>query len=221
MTGLELDSASGRLDLRVPRWVTFLGVAALAAYPTACGAGPAAADLPRTTGQGIHITVSVSEELTYLPGCRTQWVMIHDEEPPPGTCEQTMTMRLFTGEYDGKTVEASVVGVPNVNPLYAMGLVSRNLTEDVSVVVVVPPLNATAVRLTDASGKVVDEVTSSNGLVALAGLGSDLTAEAVDAAGAVIAACPPEGLLIGEILFECTLAPGATVPSTTIPAEEP
>lgn len=47
------------------------------------------------------------------------------------------------------------------------------------------------VRLTDGSGKVVDEIAPSGGLVALAGLSSDLTVEAVAADGTVVAACPP------------------------------
>jgi 2-keto-3-deoxy-galactonokinase len=102
-----------------------------------------------------------------------------------------------------------------------MGLAARNLTETVSLVVVDPPSDAVRVRLTDGSGKVVDEVVSSDGLVALAGLSSDLTVEAVAADGTVVAACPPDGVLIEGFLFECTLAADATIPVTTIPAEAP
>lgn len=218
---LAADPASERVDMKLPLWVTVVRFFVLTALVAACGAAPSAADLPRTTGQGIDLTVAISDEVLPLPGCHTQWLMNHDEEPPPGTCEQETTVRRFIAQHDGQTVEASVVGEANVDPLYAMGLASREVTEDLSVAVVVPPSDAAVVRLTDGSGLVLDEVIPSGDLIALAGLGTDLTVEAVDADGAVIAACPPEGVLIEGMLFECTLAPGATVPSTTIPAEAP
>lgn len=209
------------MGMKAPRWVTLVGVAALAGLAGACGAAPAGAELPRTTGQGIDLTMSLSEEVLPLPGCHTQWLMNHDEEPPPGTCEQAMAVHRFIAQHDGQTVETSVVGEPNPDPLYAMGLVSREVTEDLSVLVVVPPLTAAIVRLVDGSGSVVDEVAPSGGLVALAGLGSDVTAEAVSVDGAVVAACPPDGVLIEGVLFECTLASGASVPSTTTPVVDP
>jgi hypothetical protein len=105
--------------------------------------------------------------------------MTHDDEPPPGACEQTMTVRRFIAERDGERVETAVVGEASLDPLYAMGLAGRNLTEGVSIVVVDPPTDATVVRLVDGWGELVDEVVPSDGLVALAGFGSDLTAEAV------------------------------------------
>jgi len=210
-----------RTDMKVSRRVSSMVVAAMSVV-AACGGSPAASDLPRTTGQDIAIAVSVSEEVLPLTGCRTQWLMSHDEEPPPGACEQTMTVRRFIGQHEGESVETSVVGEPKVDPLHVMGLAARNLTETVSLVVVDPPSDAVLVRLTDGSGKVVDEVAlSGSSLVALAGLSSDLTAEAVTADGTVVAACPPDGLLIEGVRFECTLAADATIPVTTIPAEAP
>lgn len=147
--------------------------------------------------------------------------MSHDEESPPGACEQTMTVRRFIGQHEGESVETSVVGEPKVDPLYAMGA-ARNLTETVSLVVVAPPSDAVLVRLADGSGEVVDEVPlSGSSLVALAGLSSDLTVEAVAAGGTVVAACSPDGLLIEGVRFECTLAADATIPVTTIPTEAP
>jgi hypothetical protein len=207
--------------MTVQRWVTSVASVVLAGLVGACGASIAAANLPRTTGQGIHLGVSVSDEVLPLPGCHTHWVVTYEEEPPPGACEQSMMVRRFTGQHGGKSVETSLVGEPNVDPLYAMGLASRELTEDLSVVIVVPPSDAAVVRLTDGSGAVVDEVAPSGGLVALAGLGADLTAEAVGLDGAVVASCPPEGVLIEGIHFQCTLAPGASVPVTTIPTGAP
>lgn len=186
-----------------------------------CGGSGASAALLRTTAEGIDISMSASEEVLPLAGCHTQWMMNHDGEPPPGTCEETVTVRLFEAQHDGTTVEAAVMGGPHVDPLYAMGLASKNSTTGISVLVVIPPPEAVAVRLVDASGAVVDEVASSDGLVALAGLGSDLTVEAVDAGGAVIAACPPEGVLIEGVVFECTLAADASVPTTTVPVRAP
>lgn len=207
--------------MKVSRRTSSMVATALAVLVGACAGSPAASDLPRTTGQGITITMSISEEVMPLTGCRTQWLMSHDEEPPPGACEQTMTVRRFTGQHEGESVEASVVGEPNIDPLYAMGLAARNLTETVSIVVVAPPPDTAEVRLTDGSGKVVDAVAPSDGLVAVAGLSSDLTVEAVAAAGTVVAACPPDGVLIEGVSFECTLAADATIPATTIPTETP
>lgn len=212
----------GRLTgMKLSRPMSWMVAAAVAVLVGACGDSSAASELPRTTDQGITVSESVSEEVLPLTGCRTQWLMSHDEEPPPGACEQTMKVRRFIGQHEGERVETSVVGEPNVDPLYAMGLVARNLTETVSLVVVAPPSDASKVRLTDGSGEVVDEVAASGRLVALAGLGAKLTVEAVAADGTVIAACPPDGVLIDGVLFECTLAADAIVPVTTIPTEAP
>ena len=62
-----------------------------------------------------------------------------------GTCEQITTVRRFIAQHDGKMVETSVVGEANVDPLYARGLASRNLTDDLSVVVVDSPSDAALV----------------------------------------------------------------------------
>lgn len=207
--------------MEVSRRVSWMVVAALAVSVGACAGSPAGSDLPRTTDQGITITVSITEEVMPLTGCRTHWLTSNDEEPPPGACEQSMTVHRFIGQHEGESVETSVVGEPNVDPLYGIGLAARNLTETVSLVVVDSPSNAVTIRLTDDSGVVVDEVDLSGGLAALAGLGSDLTVEAVAADGTVVAACPPEGVVIEGIGFECTLAADATIPVTTIPTEAP
>lgn len=192
--------------------VALLAVAVVAA----CGGALApSSDLPRTTEQNISITVTESIETLPLPGCPTYWWMTHNQEPPPGACEQTTTVLRFTAQHDTETVETSVVGALNFDPLYAMQLAARNLTEGVSVVVVMPPSDTTLVQLDDSTGEVVDRVTSSGGLVALAGLGSDLTVQAVSADGAIIAECPPDGVTISGITYVCSIAPGATIPITT------
>ncbi|MEX0864446.1 MAG: hypothetical protein WD269_06170 [Acidimicrobiia bacterium] len=203
------------------RRVNLMIVTAMVGFVGACGSSPEGADLPRTTGQGITITMSMSEEVLPLSGCHTQWLMTHDEEPLPGACEQSMTVRRFIAEQDGERVETTVVGEASLDPLYPMGLAGRNLTESVSIVVVDPPSDATVVRLVDGSGELVDEVVPSDGLVALAGFGSDLTAEAVANDGTVVAACPSTGVLVEGVIFECTPAADATVPVTTIPTETP
>lgn len=186
----------------------------------ACAASPANSELPRTTAQGIRITLSVSDEVLPMAGCHTQWLMEHDEEPPPGKCEQTMTVRRYLAERNGETVEATVVGDGTVDPLYAMGLAARESTESISIFVVTPPIDAELVRLTDGP-EIVDEVASSKGLVALAGLGPDLTPQAIAADGSVIATCPPAGVLIENVVFECTLAPDANIPVTTTLTADP
>jgi hypothetical protein len=210
-----------RTRMKMQRRVNLMLVTAMVGFVGGCGSSPYASDLPRTTSQGITITVFVSEEVLPLPGCHTQWLMSHDEEPPPGTCEQTMTVRRFIAENDGERVETSVVGESSVDPLYAMGLAARNLTEGISIVVVDPPTDAAVARLTDGSGEVIDEVVPSDGLVALAGFGSGLTAEAIATDGTLVAKCPPQGVLIEGVIFECTLAADATVPVTTVPTETP
>jgi hypothetical protein len=126
-----------------------------------------------------------------------------------------MTVRRYQAERNGDSVEATVVGDGNVDPFYSMGLAARESNERISIVVVTPPTDTQLVRLTDGAAEVVDEVASSEGLVALAGLGSDLTPQAISADGSVIATCPPAGVLIEDVVFECTLAPDAVVPVTT------
>jgi hypothetical protein len=190
-------------------------VVAICYLAVACsGAAAPSANLPRTTEQNISITMVESVETLFLPGCHTYW-MIRDQEPPPGSCVQTANVRRFIAQHDDETVETWVVGNLNFDPLYAMQLASRNLTDRVSVVVVMPPPDTTLVRLIDSTGGLVDWVTSSGGLVALAGLGSDLTVQAVSADGAILAECPPDGVTLGGITYVCTIASGATIPITT------
>lgn len=180
----------------------------------ACGVAPAPSpDLPRTTDQNISITIVESVETFPMPGCRT--LMTLNEEPPPGACEQTSNVRRFIAKHDTDTVETWVVGYLNFDPLYAMQLASRNLTDEVSVIVVMAPADTPLVRLIDSTGEVVDQVTSSGGLVALAGLGSDLTVQAVSTEGVIIAECPPDGVTLGGVNYVCTVASGATIPITT------
>src|SRR5690606_38705203 len=155
---LVLGSGCERLmRMRRPFRLLVVGLAVLIGL-AGCGGPGASADLLRTTAEGIDISMSASEEVLPLPGCRTQWLMNHDEEPPPGTCEKTVTVRRFEAHHGGTTVETSVVGEPNVDPLYAMGLASKNSAAGLSVFVVIPPSEAVAVRLMDAQGDVVDEL---------------------------------------------------------------
>ena len=188
-------------------------VAAMAVGACGDGADPASA-LPRTTDQGIEITVSESVETVYLPGCATIW-MSRGEEPPPGACEETDTVLHFVAARGRDIVTASVVGEPAVDPLYAMQLVSHEYTDAVSVVVVIPPPAATSLRLVDSAGEVVDQVQATERLMALAGPGSDLTIEALAPDRSIIATCPPDGVTINNVTYLCTLAPGAIAPVTT------
>jgi len=203
------------MEVRNPRPGNLTAVVLLVCVLVGCAGSPAGSELPRTTDQGIRITVSESDEVLPLAGCHTQWLLENDEEPPPGTCEQTMTVRRYHAERNGDAVEATVLGDGNVDPLYSMGLLARESNERISIVVVTPPADAELVRLTDGAAEVVDEVAPSEGLVALAGLGSDLSPQAISADGSVIATCPPTGALIEDVVFECTLAPDAVVPVTT------
>jgi hypothetical protein len=188
---------------------------AIAILVVACGSGAiATADLPRTTDQNISITMVESVETLPMPGCHTLW-LTRNQEPPPGACEQTSTVRRFIARLDTETVETGVVGNLTFDPLYAMQLASRNLTDGVSVVVVMPPPNTTLVRLIDSNGEVVDRVAASGGLVALAGLGPDLNVQALSADGAIIAECPPDGVTLDGITYVCSIAPGAKIPITT------
>lgn len=181
----------------------------------ACGGAPApSSQLPRTTDQSIDISVVESVETLPMEGCYTYWATLN-KEPPPEACEQTSNVHRFTAQHDDDTVETWVVGELNFDPLYAMQLASRNLTEELTVVVVMPPPETSLVRLIDSTGEVVDRVRASGGLVALAGLGADLNVQAVSADGAVLAECPPDGVTLGGVNYVCTLASGATVPITT------
>ncbi len=173
-----------------------------------------AADLPRTTLQRISIAVTESVETLPLPGCHTMWITTHDDEPPPGACEQTSSVHRFTARYEDETVTSVALDV-RADPLFAMQLVSRSLAGRLLLVVVVPPPDAAVVRLIDSVGEVADQVSPSGDLVALAGLGSDLTVEAVSVDGTVIAECPPDGVTLEGITYACTLAPGVAVPVTT------
>jgi hypothetical protein len=96
-----------------------------------------------------------------------------------------------------------------------MQLASRNLTQELTVVVVRPPPDASLVRLIDSTGEVVDRVEASGGLVALAGLGADLNVQAISADGAILAECPPDGVTLGGVNYVCTIASDAAVPITT------
>lgn len=197
-------------------WWLVLVVGAVAAVLSAgCGdPGVSSSGLPRTTDQGILLTVAESVETLPLPACHTYW-MTRNEEPPPGACEQATTVRRFVAQHDAEMIETSVVGELMVDPLYAMQLAARNLTDGVSVVVVIPPAESAVVRLIETAGKMMDRVQPAGDLVALAGLGSDLTVEALSTDGTVIAACPPDGVTIGGITYLCTLASGAAAPITT------
>ena len=187
----------------------------LIALVVACG-GPSApsSNLPRTTDQNINITMVESVETLPMPGCHSYWATLN-QEPPPGACEQISNVRRFIAQHDAETVETWVVGELNFDPLYAMSLASRNLTDEISVVVVMAPPDTAVLRLIDSNGEVVDRVTSSGGLVALAGLGADLNVQALAADGAIIAECPPSGVVIDGITYVCTIASDATIPITT------
>jgi len=181
----------------------------------ACGEDAAPpADLPRTTDLNINITMVESVETVPLEGCHTYWMTLN-QEPPPGACEQPANVRRFIAQHDADTAETWVIGELNFDPLYSMQLASRNLTERISVVVVMPPPDATLVQLIGSTGEVVDRVTASSGLVALAGLGSDLTVQAVSADGVIIAECPPNGATLDGVTYVCSIASGATIPITT------
>lgn len=192
---------------------------ALAVLAVACGGGVlSSSDLPRTTKQNITITMTESVETLQLPGCHTYWLS-RGEEPPPGACERAATVREFTARHDTAEVTTSVTGGVVRDPWFALRVVSRNRTEGISVMVILPPSEAAIVQLTDSTGLVVDRVEPSDRLVALAGFGSDLTVEALAVDGLVIAACPPDGVVIDGIGYTCTPASGAAIPVTTTTLE--
>ncbi len=213
MTGRVVGAKSGG-----PLRLTLIAVV-LAVLAVACGGAElSSSDLPRTTAQKITITMTASIETLQIAGCHTYW-MSRGQEPPEGACERATAVREYTARHGTASVSTSVTGEVNVQPLYAMQLVSGRLTEQVSVVVVLPPSDATAVQLTDSTGVVVDRVEPSGRLVALAGVGPDLTVQALSADGLVIAACPPDGVVHEGITYSCTLAAGATIPITTTTLE--
>jgi len=187
---------------------------------SACGSGPglAGSELPRTTATGIHLSVEVSEELLPLMGCHTSWYMSHDgEQPPPGACEKMTTVRRFVASGGSDEVEARIVGEPSLDTIYGMVVAGWGDGQDMTVAVVLPPPDATEIRMMDSSGSVLDRVVPGRGLVALSGMASDVVVEAVDGMGAVIAACSRRGVIIDDVVYACTLAPGITPPITTIP----
>jgi hypothetical protein len=190
-------------------------VAAAATVAAACGTAAPAPDLPRTTERDVTIAVTEAVETLPIPGCHSFWTT-RGQTPPPGACEQTTTVARFLARRGAEQVEAVVMGSPTADPLYAMQLASRSVTDVLSVVVVIPPAGASVLRLTNDSGEVVDRVSSTAGLVALAGPGADLTVEALAGDGTVVAACPPEGITVAGVTYACTLAAPPPVTTTTL-----
>jgi hypothetical protein len=173
----------------------------------------ATSTLPRTTSQSITITLTEQVETAALEGCHSFGES--GREPPPGGCLVEVMVHEYAAQLDDEVVTKSYHDDVNVDPLYAMQLVGRKLTDGVSLVVVMPPPHATVVRLIDSTGEVVDQVTPTDRIVALAGLGADLTPEALSADGVVLAACPPDGVVHDGITYQCTFVSGAVIPSTT------
>lgn len=173
----------------------------------------AASTLPRTTSQSITITLTERVEIVGREACHSfgesGW------GPHPDGCEVEVMVHEYSAQLGDEIVTTTCHDTVNVDPLYAMQLVDRALTDGVSLVAVIPPPRASVVRLIDSTGEVVDQVTPTDRVVALAGLGADLTAEALSADGLILAACPPDGVLQDGITFQCTLASGAPIPSTT------
>lgn len=201
--------------MRVLRLLLLLVITGLVL--SACGDMEApSSDLPRTTDAGITISVTEAEELLPLPGCHTYWSS-QGKEPPPGACEEMMTVRHYTAGYGSVSVETSVVGDVRVDPLYDMDLITRNQADGISIVVMAPPPEAASIRLVDPAGETLDQAAPTGPLVALAGLATSVDVEALSNDGTVIAACPHDGVVIDDVTYPCTIAPGAETPVTTIP----
>lgn len=187
-------------------------VLALTLLAGACARGePTSSDLPRATKQDITITMTESIEVLQLPGCNTYW-WTRGEDPPPGACERATVVREFTATRGTGEVTTSVTGEVVRSAWFAMRMLSSNWTDGVSIMVVLPPSDTAIVRLVDSTGLVVDEVAPSDRLVAVAGLGRDLTVEAFSRDGVVIAECPPDGVVRDGVVYSCT---PTSIPVTT------
>lgn len=212
------NSAPGGWDT-VRRALALIAVSIL--MLTACSDPPGTAEaassiLPRTTDNGIVITVTENEELLPVAGCHTFWSS-QGKEPPAGACEQTTTVRRYVARNAAASVESWIDGDIQIDPLYAMNLVARDQANGMTIVVVSPPSDATTIRLVDSAGGTLDRVSPVGRLVALAAMSTSVSVEALSDDGAVIAACPHGGIVIDGVEFPCTIARGEEVPVTTVP----
>jgi hypothetical protein len=66
-------------------------------------------------------------------------------------------------------------------------------------------------------GRVLDRVRPRTEVLELAAPVEAPTVQALDAAGAVLGSCPPDGVAVGGVIYPCTIAPWAEPPVTTIP----
>lgn len=173
----------------------------------------AASTLPRTTSQSITIMLTERVETVGREACHSFGESGRD--PRPDGCEVEVMVHEYAARLGDEIVTTANHDNVNLDPLYAVQLVERTLRDGVSLVVVMPPPHAPVVRLIDSTGEVVDQVTPTDRVVALAGLGADLTAEALSADGLILAACPPDGVLHNGIIYQCTLVSGAGIPTTT------
>ena len=183
---------------------------------TACGqpATVGSSQLPRVTRQGIHIDQETTTETLFLPGCPPFWETGKKMKPPPGACEQETPVTTVTATLGGRSVHTRVIGNPSIDPLYLLQPGSES-DQGLTVVVAAVRPSVQQVRLVDTTGQVLDAVLADQTLVALAADAEDVTIEALDESGALVARCPPEGVEIAGVTYQCTPAPGVRPPITT------
>jgi len=90
---------------------------------SACGSSPptlGAADLPRRTDGGVLIEATEVVEVVALPGCSLL------AEPPPGGCEQQVTMRRVHASIGGRSADTRwQVPYCCLEPIYLVDIVAE------------------------------------------------------------------------------------------------
>lgn len=181
---------------------------AVAACGGANSAEPVPSDLPRTTASGIAITYDETVERLPIPGCNAS-------QGSDAECEVDTVVRVYSAAANGREVTTTVLGEPNHGSFFSMELPGQATDGTLTLMVVLAPGDATAVRMLSASGAVLDEVSPTGSLVALAGMDASPLVAAIDASGTTIAQCSLEGFLINDVIYICT--PAGSPPVTTTP----
>lgn len=181
---------------------------AVAACGGAAAVVPPSSELPRTTASGITITYDETVERLPIPGCNAS-------QGGDVECEVDTVVRVYTATANGREVTTTVLGEPNHGTFFSMELPGQATDGTLTLMVVLAPVDATAVRMLSASGTVLDEVMATSPLVALAGTDASPLVAAIDASGATIAQCSLEGFLIDDVIYICT--PAGSPPVTTTP----
>lgn len=190
-------------------------IAALALVLPACSSSPpilGTPDLLRRTASGVLIEAAEVVEVVALPGCSLL------AEPPQGGCEQEATFRHVQASIGGRSIEAQwQVPYCCLESIFLVDIVRRVSSPGLCLVSVSVADVVDTVQLVDEAGHILDRVHPSGAVVELAAPAEAVIVEALDAAGTVVGSCPPDGVLINGVTYQCTLAPGAEAPVTTIP----